>query len=175
MAIRDWLTFPSSFGDWGMRANAWMNELKTSVNSTETSLTSLQAQLGLTSSTTFNPTLTNLTGTTVAEYLTIGGWCLYSAKITMTGAGAAGAIFIQLPVPAATAHRNRFGFGTAVLNDVSAVREYDVQMKIEIGGTTFSVWSADSAGVGSIAWFGSAPVAIASGDTLAFTIIYPTE
>lgn len=172
MVLRDWIGPPNEHTGYMTRMTSWLNELVDQVRTNTTDIGTIETDLDYTVLTSYAPALTSLTGTATGHYSVSNGWCTYTCDIVMTGAGAAAAAYVALPVTAHASHRGRYLGLTAALRDAAPAGTYDPQIKIEAAGTTISFWSADMTGPNAL-WFGNAPVAIVATDTLSFTITYP--
>lgn len=192
MTVRDWLTFPkehdwTTWSGWGLRANAWMNELVDCVGDILTRLGTAETELDdLTAShrdvsgdLTFTGFPTNSSNIEARFIDHENGFATLIVKAIATGAGTAVAIDVTLPEDATADIRDAKGMGVVQFTDVSATPDQDVAgtIKIEADGQSITFWEmptsaapANEAVFVGTTIFGGA--AIASGDIMSFNLTY---
>jgi len=179
MAVPDWLGFPKEGDDaprWGLRANAWMNELRGCVTDLSTRVGVLEATPTGGTWAAYTPTVTGLsmTGQT-SRYTTVGKLCVvtYLAEVVSSSNTF---VTVSLPVNAASHLVGRTGHGQAYADDISSNLRYEGIIRFD-SATTLSFRYPNFTNFATTAWHGNSPAqphAWAGGDFLDFTLSYET-
>lgn len=119
----------------------------------------------------FAPTLTNWSAsdTTGTSYTRISDTVIYRFHAVVSSAS--GVLTVSLPFTADTDWRDVIMGDAVVLIDDTTSSKYHGQVNIESGGATVTFYTASAAGLNQ-QWSSTAPIILAAGDTIDFTLTF---